>query len=159
MDKGIVEKVRGLMRDKPIFIADGHHATKTRSTIATACRPRKKLAGPDAPENFVMMMFVGMSDPGFGHHADAPVGFGYRRDHGGRTQGRARRTFRGRIGRDGCRRAKSAWEMVEADGGQDVFGFGDDKDGAWSFARVTDASPMKSLARSRPGPTRGAALE
>ncbi len=54
----------GVMGPKPMFIADGHHRYET------ACNYRDELvatSGPldaDHPANFVLMMCVGMSDPG-----------------------------------------------------------------------------------------------
>ena len=53
-----------MMGPKPIFIADGHHRYET------ACNYRDELvaaSGPLAPHhpaNFVLMMCVGMNDPG-----------------------------------------------------------------------------------------------
>ena len=51
------------MGPKPMFIADGHHRYET------ACNYRDELAAagkltPDHPANYVLMMCVGMSDPG-----------------------------------------------------------------------------------------------
>ena len=42
--------------------------------------------------------------------------------------------------------AQKTWLRIERDGGQNVFGFGTASDGGWLFARVTDASPMATLA-------------
>ena len=53
-----------LLRDKPVFIADGHHRYETAINYRDGLTASGKLAGPDSPPNFVMMMFVGMSDPG-----------------------------------------------------------------------------------------------
>ena len=53
------------MEPQPIFIADGHHRYET------ACNYRDELAAaaggslpPEHPANFVLMMFISMSDPG-----------------------------------------------------------------------------------------------
>ncbi len=53
-----------LIRDKPVFIADGHHRYETAINYRDGLISQGKLAGPDSPPNCVMMMFVGMSDPG-----------------------------------------------------------------------------------------------
>ncbi len=45
--------------------------------------------------------------------------------------------------------ANQTWEMLDADGGQDVFGLGTSADGEWLFARLSDASPMQTLAKDR----------
>lgn len=44
------------------------------------------------------------------------------------------------------KRAQEASGTDQADGGQDVFGFGTAADGKWLFVRVTDPSLMESLA-------------
>ncbi len=62
-DPAVISKLVELMAPKPLFIADGHHRYET------ACNYRDELAAagkltPDHPANFVLMMCVGMSDPG-----------------------------------------------------------------------------------------------
>jgi uncharacterized protein (DUF1015 family) len=64
-DEAVAAKVAGLMGPKPVFIADGHHRYET------ACNYRDEVAAAnggslpsDHPANFVLMMLVGMSDPG-----------------------------------------------------------------------------------------------
>ena len=47
------------------FIADGHHRYETGLTLSRRFRrPSGELTGLDDPANFVLMMLVGMSDPG-----------------------------------------------------------------------------------------------
>ena len=50
-----------------------------------------------------------------------------------------------RIG-TGDEAARETWELIEADGGQSVFGFGTASDNTWLLAQVTDASAMATLA-------------
>ncbi|MFM8702685.1 MAG: DUF1015 domain-containing protein [Planctomycetia bacterium] len=69
-NEAIAAKVAGLLGPKPVFIADGHHRYET------ACTYRDEVAAAyaeahggeplpsDHPANFVLMMLVGMSDPG-----------------------------------------------------------------------------------------------
>jgi uncharacterized protein (DUF1015 family) len=64
-DEAVAAKVAGLMGPRPVFIADGHHRYET------ACTYRDEVAAAaggsipsDHPANFVLMMLVGMSDPG-----------------------------------------------------------------------------------------------
>src|SRR5262249_41491622 len=63
-DVKTISTVAGLMGPKAVFIADGHHRYET------ACNYRDELiaaGGPLAPQhpaNFVLMMCIGMSDPG-----------------------------------------------------------------------------------------------
>lgn len=58
-----IAAVSAVIGPKPVFIADGHHRYET------ACEYRRHIyesgfLGPDHPANFVLMMFVGMEDPG-----------------------------------------------------------------------------------------------
>jgi uncharacterized protein (DUF1015 family) len=145
-DHATIEQVRKRIADRPVFIADGHHRYETainnRDTLAAA----GSLAGPDAPANFALMMFVGMSDPGLiilpthrlvsnlpplsaeqiktalaPNFAIEPVG------HGPQA-------------------AQETWELIEADGNQGILGLGTTADGQWLLARLTDGSPMQRLA-------------
>src|SRR5699024_4097803 len=55
---------QGLMTDRPVFIADGHHRYETGLRYRDDLAARGELDGPDDPANFCLMMLVGMSDPG-----------------------------------------------------------------------------------------------
>ncbi len=62
-DVATIASVSAVIGPKPIFVADGHHRYET------ACEYRRQVyesgfLGPDHPANFVLMMFVGMEDPG-----------------------------------------------------------------------------------------------
>ncbi len=62
-DPGVVEKVRGLMADKPLYIADGHHRYETMLAL------RNKLVGDsEAPARssatYGMMFLANIDDPG-----------------------------------------------------------------------------------------------
>jgi len=63
-DEGTIERIRALLADARIFIADGHH----RYTTALAYRDERRAAAPaDAPADpdydYVMMALVNMDDP------------------------------------------------------------------------------------------------
>jgi uncharacterized protein (DUF1015 family) len=80
-DPGLVELVRGKMRDKKLIIADGHHRYETALNYRNARRtaeaqpvgaPRQRAAATmlrsleteEAPYDLVMMTFVNMNSPG-----------------------------------------------------------------------------------------------
>ena len=80
-DPGLVELVRGKMRDKKLIIADGHHRYETALNYRNARRsaepqsvgaPRERAAATllrsleteEAPYDLVMMTFVNMNSPG-----------------------------------------------------------------------------------------------
>ena len=145
-DNNVIDQVRAMLRNKPVFIADGHHRYETAINFRDSLNATNRIMGPDTSANFAMMMFVGMSDPGLvilpthrlvgglkaltkddvttalsGHFTIEPVG-------------------------QGPEAAKETWELIDADGGQDVLGLGTTADGWWLLARLTDGSPMKTLA-------------
>jgi hypothetical protein len=55
----------------------------------------------------------------------------------------------------GASAARETWELIDADGGQDVLGLGTTRDGWWTLARLTDGSPMKKLAPDQSDDWRG----
>jgi len=62
-DVSVISAVSAAMSPKPVFIADGHHRYET------ACNYREQIRDSgflkdDHPANFVLMMCVGMDDPG-----------------------------------------------------------------------------------------------
>ncbi|MBN2295154.1 MAG: DUF1015 domain-containing protein [Pirellulales bacterium] len=62
-DPTVISAVSAVMGPKPVFVADGHHRYET------ACNYRDQihdmgLLTPDHPANYVLMMCVGMEDPG-----------------------------------------------------------------------------------------------
>src|SRR5207248_6569773 len=54
--------------------------------------------------------------------------------------------------------ARGAWELIEADGGQDVLGFGTVADHGWHLARLRDPSVMDRLAPDHSPAWRGLAV-
>ena len=63
-DQEALDKVRKLMSDKVIFIADGHHRYETALAYRDHMRKLHPEAGPEAPFEYVLVYLVGMSDPG-----------------------------------------------------------------------------------------------
>jgi len=62
-DPEAIDKILGLLRDKSLFIADGHHRYET----ALAFRGEMRAAGhtdPEGPHEYVMMYLTSMSHPG-----------------------------------------------------------------------------------------------
>jgi len=145
-DHAVIQAVRERMEDKKIFIADGHHRYETANNYRNELQAAGKLSGPDAAPNFVMMMFVGMSDPGLAILPTHRLVSGLPNLTADQIEAALKSNFElERIG-TGPAAAKETWDLIDADGGQDVLGFGTTADDTWFFARVTDASPMTELA-------------
>jgi len=145
-DHEALNAARSLMADRPIFIADGHHRYETSINYRNGLKEAGKWQGEADPSNFVLMMLVGMSDPGL---AILPT---HRLVSGLPALGidDVKQALASHLdleesgtGADGAART---WEMIEADGGQNVLGFGTAADGRWLFGRVRDWSIMKTLA-------------
>ncbi|HUG93137.1 MAG TPA: DUF1015 domain-containing protein [Planctomycetaceae bacterium] len=140
-----VNQVREALRERPIFIADGHHRYETAINYRNWLTSEGKLAGDEAPANFVLMHFVGMSDPGLAilptHRLVSGVGEVTADDLRSALSANLELEAIG----TGPHAARETWDLIVADGGQNVFGFGTTRDDRWQFARVTDASPMTRL--------------
>ena len=138
-----VNSVRDGLRDKPIFIADGHHRYET------ALNYRRSLAEQGTldelhPANFVLMMFVGMADPGLAILPTHRLISGLPELSAADVSAALADHFELEAMGSGDAAARQTWELMEADGGQNVFGFGT-TDGQWWFGRLADASPMAEL--------------
>lgn len=145
-DHSVIGKVKAGLRDKPVFIADGHHRYETALNYRREQQAAGKLDDLSAA-NFVLMHFVGMQDPGLQilptHRlvSDLPADLTSEQI----IAALAPCCEIEEIG-SGDKAAAETWGLIEADGGQNVFGFGTAADGKWIFVRVTDESRMESLA-------------
>ncbi len=139
-------QVRNVLKEQPIFIADGHHRYETAVDYRNWLRSQGKLANASAAANFVMMMFVEMNDPGLAILPTHRLVSGLPE----LTSDKLNRILSPHFqidpvgeGEDGARKA---WEMIQLDGRQHVFGFGTAKDSRWLLARLIDAGPMETIA-------------
>ena len=142
----VINAVRAGMRDKPVFIADGHHRYETSLNYRRELKASGQLADDNAPPNFVLMMFVGMQDSGLQVLPTHRLVSGLPNLTMPQLQDALKSHFEIEVLGTGEKAAKDAWDLVDADGGQNVLGFGTAADQMWCFARVSDASPMKTLA-------------
>jgi uncharacterized protein (DUF1015 family) len=63
-DRSTLDRVRKLMRDKPIFIADGHHRYETALNYRNALRRRYPNGSPNASYEFIMVYLTDMNESG-----------------------------------------------------------------------------------------------
>ncbi|MBC8550007.1 MAG: DUF1015 domain-containing protein [Candidatus Brocadiales bacterium] len=65
-DKAVIEKLIVQMKDKALFIADGHHRYETALFYRDLVKDREKeqSSNEDSPADYIMMMCVSMEDPG-----------------------------------------------------------------------------------------------
>jgi uncharacterized protein (DUF1015 family) len=149
-----IDQVQRLIKEKPIFIADGHHRYETAINFRDRLAAEGKIAGPDDPAQFALMMFVGMSDPGLVILPTHRIVSGLPRLSGPDLALALRANFQVESVGQGPQGARDAWELIESDGRQELLGFGT-RDGAWHVARLTDGSPMRTLAAEQSDDWRG----
>lgn len=145
-DHNVINQVKSGLRDKPVFIADGHHRYETALNYQRELQAAGKLTDDMAAPNFVLMMLVGMQDPGLQILPTHRLVSGLPDI----TSAELQKCLAGHceievIG-TGDEAALDTWELIEAEGDQNVFGFGTAADNTWILARVTDDSPMATLA-------------
>ncbi|MBM4011156.1 MAG: DUF1015 domain-containing protein [Planctomycetes bacterium] len=144
-DEAVAAKVAGLMGPKPVFIADGHHRYET------ACNYRDEVAAawaaehggqplpPDHPANFVLMMLVGMSDPGLvvlpTHRLFVQPAVATAAD----LCGKLGDCFTTRTSWKGPAAAEAVWSNIELEQDQGTIGLYTAGDQAWTLARITPA--------------------
>ncbi|MBC7816024.1 MAG: DUF1015 domain-containing protein, partial [Planctomycetaceae bacterium] len=63
-DRAVIDQVRDALKPQPIFIADGHHRYETSCNYRRWLIEQGQTIDENHPANFVLMMFVGMDDPG-----------------------------------------------------------------------------------------------
>ena len=158
-DQRVVSAVTGLMGPRPVFIADGHHRYETALRYLEEREAVGEVRDAEAPANFVLMMLVSMSDPGLVILPTHRLVSGLPADL---TAERLRAALGDRfevetVGK-GEKGARDTWELLEADGGQDVLGFGTVADGVWQTARFRAPQLMAELAAQHSSEWRGLAV-
>ncbi|MFO0811018.1 MAG: DUF1015 domain-containing protein [Gemmataceae bacterium] len=157
-DQHVVSRVTGLMGPKPVFIADGHHRYETSLRYLEEQKAAGLVTGNDAPQNFVLMMLVGMSDPGLLILPTHRLISGLPAMTGPQLREKLASHFEVETVGTGDAAAKAAWESIEADGSQTVLGFGTVADGGWHIARLTKPQAMDTLAADKSPAWRGLAV-
>jgi uncharacterized protein (DUF1015 family) len=157
-DQHVASVVTGLMSPRPLFIADGHHRYETGLRYLEERRQAGEVRDDEAAANFILMMLVGMSDPGLVILPTHRLVSGLPGVSAEQLAGLLAPHFQvERVG-TGPAGAREAWEQIEADGGQDLLGFGTTADGVWQTARLRDREVMGRLAAEHSPAWRGLAV-
>jgi uncharacterized protein (DUF1015 family) len=157
-DHHAVSVVTGLMGPKPVFIADGHHRYETGLRYLEERRAAGEATDPESPPNFILMMLVGMSDPGLIILPTHRLVSGLPGLSADRLQTLLAPHFdveRVGTGEAGAREAR---ERIEMDGSQHLLGFGTVADGIWQTARFRVPAEMARLAAAHSEAWRGLAV-
>jgi uncharacterized protein (DUF1015 family) len=136
--------VTRLMSDKKIFIADGHHRYET------ACNFRDEVAAasggplPDHhPANFVLMMCIGMDDPGLIVLPTHRLFRGLPAMTAMELASKLNPYFSTRIAGEGSDLAGTIWTEIEKANEQGILGLFTQQDERWTVAKLTDAGRKK----------------
>lgn len=151
-DVKLIADLAGLLGEKPIFVADGHHRYET------ACNYRDELAARqpldrENPANYVLMTLVGMHDPGLivmpTHRLlrDLPP------LDSAELIARLGECFTCRVAGEGADLAETIWAALDRAGQQGSIGLFAQADQRWVVAAITEAGRRRMAeAASARGP-------
>jgi len=145
-DQHVVSAVTGLLGPKPAFIADGHHRYETGLRYLEERREAGEVRDADAAANFILMMLVSMSDPGLIILPTHRLVSGLAVIDAGKLRELLGSHFQVETIGTGEQGARDTWELIEADGSQELMGFGTVADGTWQTARFRAPEVMAALA-------------
>jgi uncharacterized protein (DUF1015 family) len=153
-DQAAVSAVTGALGPKPVFIADGHHRYETGLRYL---QDRRAAGDTDPAAEFILMMLVGMSDPGLLILPTHRIVSGFPNLDADRLASILGTHFQVEKVGIGEQAARDAWERIEMDGGQDLLGFCT-TDGVWQTARFQAPEEMARLAPDHSPAWRGLAV-
>ncbi len=145
-DLGAIREVQGWFFSRPVFIADGHHRYETASRYREERSEAGEVRDEEAAPNFVLMMLVGMSDPGLLILPTHRLVSGFPGMKADRLRDLLEEHFEIETVGRGPGAAKEAWELIEASGEQSMLGFGTVADNTWQSARFRSPEIMAKLA-------------
>ncbi len=145
-DHHVVSAVASLLEPKPVFIADGHHRYETALRYLDDKTQSGEVPDYDSASNFVLMMLVSMQDPGLVILPTHRLLSGLPDLTAEQVKTLLLPHFEMETMGTGPQGAKDTWEMIEADGGQDLLGFGTVADGVWQTGRFKSPELMATLA-------------
>jgi uncharacterized protein (DUF1015 family) len=136
-DLQVINNVASVMAAKPTYIADGHHRYET------ACNYRDELGGdaldPQHAANYVMMMCVGMDDPGMIVLPTHRLFRGVPAMNSEQLKAKLNGHFDVRVAGEGGDLADTIWQQIETEGDQGTIGFYCEPDNRWLVASITDS--------------------
>ena len=137
-DTHAISTVIGLMGPKPVFIADGHHRYETGVKYLEEEREAGEVHNDEAPQNFTLMMLVGMSDPGLIILPTHRLVSGLGAISSAALKAALKDHFDivGEFGADSA----ACWEHIQMDGSQSLLGFGTVADSQWFVAKLQPAA-------------------
>lgn len=141
-----INDVASVMASKPTYIADGHHRYET------ACNYKDELGGstlnPEHGANYVMMMCVGMDDPGMIVLPTHRLFRGIQAIGSDDLASRLGQYFDVRVAGEGADLAQMIWTQIEESSDQGTIGLFCQNDQRWVVAKINDdgRAKMKEVA-------------
>jgi uncharacterized protein (DUF1015 family) len=157
-DQQTVSAVTGLMGPRPIFIADGHHRYETALKYLEEKQQTGEVKTENDAANFVLMMLVSMQDPGLVILPTHRLVSGLADIRSASLKTLLGHHFETEMVGAGPAAAKQVWEALEADGSQQLLGFGTVADQHWHIARLKTPEVMAQLAADHTESWRGLAV-
>jgi uncharacterized protein (DUF1015 family) len=147
-DVHVASALAAVVGPQPMFIADGHHRYET------ACNYRDQLAsaGPLPPShaaNFVLMMCVGMSDPGMIVLPTHRLFGSLPPMTSAELLAKLGDLFSTRVAGEGSDLAQNIWEEIETACEQETLGLFTAKDERWTIASLTETGRQR-MAQAAP---------
>jgi len=146
-DVAVLSRLTAAMGPKPMFIADGHHRYET------ACNYRDELAAagklrPTDTANGVLMMCVGMNDPGLIVQPTHRLFRGLPELTAEELAEKLGDHFSTQVVGEGSGLAEKVWEEIETENSQGTIGLFTTKDQRWTLLRIspTGSERMAQLA-------------
>jgi uncharacterized protein (DUF1015 family) len=141
-DSNTISKLSTIMAPKPTFVADGHHRYET------ACNYREELMAQgdlpsDHPANFVLMMCIGMSDPGMIVLPTHRLFRGIPEMSSDDLIEKIRGCFDTRIAGEGSDLATMIWDEIATEDSQGTLGLFTSLDERWVVARINEAGQKR----------------
>ena len=157
-DVSVISQLEGVMGPKPVFIADGHHRYETACNYRDALAEQHGGSLPaEHPANYVLMMCVGMSDPGMVVLPTHRLFRGAPEITAEQLHDRLGGCFTCRLAGEGADLAEMIWDQIEAEDEQGAIGLFTQRDQRWTMARITEAgrAQMAEIAPDQSGDWQG----
>ncbi|TWU40727.1 DUF1015 domain-containing protein [Novipirellula artificiosorum] len=150
-DEAVIAKASEAMKDKPMFVADGHHRYETACNYKQFLTEQSGPLGDDHPANFVMTMLVGMSDPGMIVLPTHRLLRGTAKFSSARLVARLAGMFDCEVVAGGLDAANAVWSMMESADEQGLIGLYAVEDETWVLAKASEGAfaKMKELAADK----------
>ncbi len=136
-DVDVITCLVASMAGRPTFVADGHHRYETACNYRAELEAKQGPLPADHPANFVLMMCVGMSDPGMIVLPTHRLFRGLPAMTSEELIARLGDCFKTKLAGEGADLAGNVWDEIETEDCQSTLGFYTEEDQRWVLARLT----------------------